>query len=103
MAEDLLGGGLDIDGWSYLKQDAEHRSCADLTDKTYVLRQQYPRVLHSQLRQGERKEVHEIVIASIEHRAAFDTKWIGMEPTMHRATVEHMQGFIQEGPLALPR
>ena len=38
--EDLLGGGLDIDGWSYLKQDAEHRRCADLTDKTYVQRQQ---------------------------------------------------------------
>ena len=40
MAEDLLGGGLDIDGWSYLKQDREHNRCADLIDKTYLGRQQ---------------------------------------------------------------
>ena len=75
--EDLLGGGLDIDGWSYLKQDAEHRRCADLTDKTYVQRQQFPRVLNSQLRPEERKDVHEIVVGAIEHKATFDTKWIG--------------------------
>ena len=75
--EDLLGGGLDIDGWSYLKQDGEHRRCADLTDKTYVQRQQYPRVLNSQLCQEERKDVHEIVVGAIEHKATFDTKWIG--------------------------
>ena len=75
--EDLLGGGLDIDGWSYLKQDVEHRRCADLIDKTYVQRQQFSRVMSSQLSPEERKDVHEIVVGAIEHKATFDTKWIG--------------------------
>ena len=34
-------------------------------------------MLSSQLRPEERKDVHEIVVGAIEHKATFDTKWIG--------------------------
>ena len=33
--------------------------------------------MSSQLRPEERKDVHEIVVGAIEHKATFDTKWIG--------------------------
>ena len=44
MAEDLLGGGLDIDGWNYLKHEVG-RTVADLTDKSHVHRQMVPLTL----------------------------------------------------------
>ena len=34
-------------------------------------------MLSSHLRPEERKDVHEIVVGAIEHKATFDTKWIG--------------------------
>ncbi len=44
MADDLLGAGLDIDGWNYLKQEPG-RSVNELTDKTYLHRQTVPLIL----------------------------------------------------------
>jgi len=41
MADELLGAGLDIDGWTFLKQELG-RSVADLTDKSYVHKQMIP-------------------------------------------------------------
>ena len=37
MAEDLLGAGLDIDGWSFLKNEPG-RTVGDLLDKSYTHR-----------------------------------------------------------------
>ena len=50
---------------------------------------QYPRVLNSQLSREERRDVHEIVVGSIEQKATFDTQWIGRMSnlTEHHATL----------------
>jgi hypothetical protein len=45
MAEaDLLGGGLDIDGWSYLKNEVAGK-IAEMTDRSLLLRSTFPLVL----------------------------------------------------------
>lgn len=38
------GGGLDIDGWSFLKQE-QGRNVNDVVDRGYVHRQQFPLVI----------------------------------------------------------
>ncbi len=54
MAEELLGAGLDIDGWSYLKTEGG-RNWAQLVDRSFVHRQQFPVVKHSLLGPEEHK------------------------------------------------
>ena len=41
---DLLGGGLDIDGWSYLKTEVAGK-IAEMTDRSLLLRSTFPLVL----------------------------------------------------------
>jgi hypothetical protein len=45
-AEDLLGGGLDIEGWSYLKNEVAQK-ISELTDRSLVLRSTFPMVIKS--------------------------------------------------------
>jgi len=47
-SEDLLGGGLDIEGWSYLKNEVAQK-ISELTDRSLVLRSTFPMVLKSKV------------------------------------------------------
>lgn len=47
-AEDLLGGGLDIEGWSYLKNEVAQK-ISELTDRSLVLRSTFPMVIKSKV------------------------------------------------------
>ena len=42
--QDLLGGGLDIEGWSYIKKEVAAK-IADMTDRTTVLRNTFPMLI----------------------------------------------------------
>jgi hypothetical protein len=46
--EDLLGAGLDIEGWSYLKGDVAPK-ISELTDRSLVLRSTFPMVIKSKV------------------------------------------------------
>ena len=46
--EDLLGAGLDIEGWSYLKGDVAQK-ISELTDRSLILRSTFPMVLKSKV------------------------------------------------------
>jgi hypothetical protein len=46
--EDLLGAGLDIEGWSYLKGDVAQK-ISELTDRSLVLRSTFPMVIKSKV------------------------------------------------------
>ncbi len=76
MAEDLLGAGLDIDGWNYLKQ--EHgRAVADLVDRSYVHRQMVPFLLRCVLPKELVSEAHEVVVSALESKSTLDSAWVG--------------------------
>ena len=42
----MLGAGLDIDGWSYLKHEVASK-VADMTDRSTILRSMFPLLLKS--------------------------------------------------------
>ena len=76
MGEDLLGGGLDIDGWSYLKTE-NGRSVADLMDRSHVHRQQMPLVRKSLLPRAMHRDLQDIVINVLELKTSIDPHWMG--------------------------
>ena len=78
MAEDLLGGGLDIDGWNFLKTES-NRNVAELTDRSYVHRQAVPLVLKCLLAKEQRQEAHEVIVAALETRSQIDPAWTGKD------------------------
>ena len=47
-SEDLLGAGLDIEGWSYLKGEVAQK-ISELTDRSLILRSTFPLVLKSKV------------------------------------------------------
>jgi hypothetical protein len=47
-AEDLLGAGLDIEGWSYLKGEVAQK-ISELTDRSLILRSTFPMVIKSKV------------------------------------------------------
>jgi hypothetical protein len=48
-AEDLLGAGLDIEGWSYLKGEVAQK-ISELTDRSLILRSTFPMVIKSKVK-----------------------------------------------------
>ena len=77
MADELLGGGLDIDGWSYLKHEVAAK-IADMTDRSTILRSMFPLLLKSKfVKEEEKKEVFEIVQAALEMKSVIDVPFIG--------------------------
>ncbi len=95
--DELLGGGLDIDGWNFLKHEPG-RTVNDLVDKSYIHRQHVPLMvrygrivsdirhimvhqtnsaIRCQLPKHQRQEAHEIVVAALETKSTVDPPWIG--------------------------
>jgi len=50
-AEDLLGAGLDIEGWSYLKGEVAQK-ISELTDRSLILRSTFPMVIKSKVKKS---------------------------------------------------
>ena len=76
MGDDLLGGGLDIEGWSYLKFESG-RNLTELLDKSYTHRQQIPLIIKSPMSQAQHRDIHEVVINALELKTQIDPAWIG--------------------------
>ena len=76
MAEELLGGGLDIDGWSYLKNEVQGK-INEMTDRSLILRSTFPLIMKSRLKKKESKDAYEIVVAVMEMKSTIEPPWIG--------------------------
>ena len=77
MAEELLGGGLDIDGWSYLKQEVQGK-INELTDRSLILRSTFPLIMKSNWKNEEDgKMAFDIVVAIMETKSSIEPPWIG--------------------------
>ena len=76
--QDLLGGGLDIEGWSYIKKDVAAK-IADMTDRTTVLRNTFPMLMRSKMQHDQQKQqvMHEIVTTALEAKSVIDVSFIG--------------------------
>ena len=75
--QDILGGGLDIEGWSYIKKDVAAK-IADMTDRTTVLRNTFPMVVRSKLQTDRQKNsVQEIITTALEAKSVIDVSFIG--------------------------
>ena len=75
--QDILGAGLDIEGWSYVKKDVAAK-IADMTDRTTVLRNTFPVLIDSKLQTDrQEKDVHEIITTALESRNTIDVPFIG--------------------------
>jgi hypothetical protein len=57
-AEDLLGAGLDIEGWSYLKGEVAQK-ISELTDRSLILRSTFPMVIKSKVSKDKLKHKNE--------------------------------------------
>ena len=75
--QDLLGGGLDIEGWSYIKKEVAAK-IADMTDRTTVLRNTFPMLMRSKLESDQQKQIiHELVTTTLEAKSVIDVSFIG--------------------------
>ena len=75
MADDLLGGGLDIEGWNYIKLE-QARGINELVDKAFIHRQMMPLILKNTLPKEMRQEAFEAVVGCIEAKSTFHPDWI---------------------------
>ena len=77
MDQDLLGGGLDIEGWSYIKKEVATK-IADMTDRTTVLRNTFPMLMRSKMESEQQKQIiHELVTTTLEAKSVIDVSFIG--------------------------
>ena len=76
MAEDLLGGGLDIDGWSYLKNEVQGK-INEMTDRSLILRSTFPLIIKSKLKKPESKTAYDTVVTVMEMKSSIEPPWIG--------------------------
>ena len=77
MDQDLLGGGLDIEGWSYIKKEVATK-IADMTDRTTVLRNTFPMLMRSKMESDQQKQIiHELVTTTLEAKSVIDVSFIG--------------------------
>ena len=77
MAEELLGGGLDIDGWSFLKNEVQSK-VNEMTDRSLILRSTFPLVLKSRFKKDEDvKNAYDLVAAVMEMKSNIDPPWLG--------------------------
>ena len=78
MAEaEHLGGGLDIDGWSFLKNDVQTK-INEMTDRSLILRSTFPLVLNSHLKnEKDQKTAYDLIVAIMESKSTIDHPWIG--------------------------
>ena len=76
MAEELLGGGLDIDGWSYLKNEVQGK-INEMTDRSLILRSTFPLVIKSKLKKPESKTAYDLVVTVMEMKSTIEPPWIG--------------------------
>ena len=75
--QDILGAGLDIEGWSYIKKDVATK-IADMTDRTTVLRNTFPVLVDSKLQTDrQKKDVHEMITTALEAKSSIDIPFIG--------------------------
>ena len=78
MAEELLGGGLDIDGWSFLKNEVQSK-INEMTDRSLILRSTFPLILKSKFKKEEEvKQAYDIVAAVMEMKSTIEPPWIGI-------------------------
>jgi hypothetical protein len=74
---DILGAGLDIEGWSYLKNEVQGK-INEMTDRNLVLRSTFPLIMKSKLRnEEENKEAVDLVLAIMEMKSTIETPFIG--------------------------
>ena len=80
MAEaEHLGGGLDIDGWSFLKNDVQTK-INEMTDRSLILRSTFPLVLKCHLKnEKDQKTAYDLIVAIMESKSTIDPPWIGMK------------------------
>ena len=80
MAEaEHLGGGLDIDGWSFLKNDVQTK-INEMTDRSLILRSTFPLVLKCHLKnEKDQKTAYDLIVAIMESKSTIDHPWIGMK------------------------
>ena len=65
---ELLGGGLDIDGWSFLKNDVQSK-INEMTDRSLILRSTFPLVLNSNLKnEKDQKIAYDMIVAIMESK-----------------------------------
>lgn len=76
MADDLLGGGLDIDGWNFIKLEST-RNVQDLADRSFIHRQMVPILRRTMMPKRHFKEAKEIVVAALDATHAIEPLWIG--------------------------
>ncbi|TRY68382.1 hypothetical protein TCAL_12020 [Tigriopus californicus] len=75
MADDLLGGGLDIDGWNFIKLETT-RNVQDLADRSHVHRQMVPILRKTMMLKPQFREAKEVVIAALDASHAIEPLWI---------------------------
>merc|ERR1712126_237684 len=76
MAEELLGGGLDIDGWSYLKNEVQGK-VNEMTDRSLILRSTFPLVMKAKwTKEEDQKNAYDIVVAVMETKSTIEPPWI---------------------------
>ena len=76
MTEDLLGGGLDIEGWNYLRNERQGK-INDITDRSLILRSTFPLVMKTKFAKKEGREALDMVSAIMEQKSTIDPPWIG--------------------------
>ena len=83
MAEELLGGGLDIDGWSYLKNEVQGK-VNEMTDRSLILRSTFPLVMKAKwTKEEDQKNAYDIVVAVMETKSTIEPPWIGKSSCMY--------------------
>ena len=69
--------GLDIDGWSYIKNEVAAK-IADMQDRSTILRSMFPLLLKSKfVKENEKRDVYDIVQGALEFKAVLNVPFVG--------------------------
>ena len=69
--------GLDIDGWSYIKNEVAAK-IADMQDRSTILRSMFPLLLKSGfVKENEKRDVYDIVQGALEFKAVLNVPFVG--------------------------
>ena len=78
MTEELLGGGLDIEGWNYLRNERQAK-INEITDRGLILRSTFPLVMKTKFEKKEKRDTLDFVSSILEQKTTIDPPWIGKE------------------------
>ena len=90
--EELLGGGLDIEGWNYLKNERQNK-INDITDRSLILRSTFPLVMKTKFAKKEGREALDMVSAIMEQKSTIDPPWIGKNVLIRNPNPKYENGF----------